>query len=93
MEDDDWLTLKEAALLSGKGYTTLYSQARLGNLPTETRDDHTLRKSGGGAVIVVRRADLHAYLDRIAERKARDPLSNAERQRRKYAKKKSESST
>ncbi|MGH2346547.1 MAG: hypothetical protein ACRDG4_15075 [Chloroflexota bacterium] len=93
MENDDWLTLREAAEQSGKGYTTLYAQARLGNLPTETRHDPALRKSGGGSVIVVRRADLQAYLARITERTARAPLTNAERQRRKYAKKKAESST
>lgn len=88
MQDDEWLTLRQAAERSGKSYTTLYAQVRLGNLPGESRDDPARRKSGGGPIILVRRADLDAYLARQADRQTRAPLTNAERQRRKYARKK-----
>ena len=91
MGDGEWLTLRQAAELAGKSYTTLYAQVRLGNLPAETRGDHRLRKSGGGPVIVIRRSDLQVYLDRIAERAARGPLTNTERQRRKYQRKQGKS--
>jgi hypothetical protein len=103
MEDDvppigaapDLLTSTQAATLAGVTRQAIYIAARLGRLASQETTDATQRVSGGGKALLFRRADVEAYMAEAATTKGRrgQGLTNAERQRRKYAKKKAESSS
>ncbi|HVA89718.1 MAG TPA: helix-turn-helix domain-containing protein [Chloroflexota bacterium] len=93
-ETTDLLTSTQAAALAGISAQAIWQAARMGRLPHEQTKDPTYRRSGGGATLLFRRADVEAYMAQTAATRARrgHALTNAERQRRKYAKKKAESS-
>jgi hypothetical protein len=76
--------------LAGVTRQAIYIAARIGRLPFQETADATLRVSGGGKALLFRRADVEAYMAEAAETKGRhgQGFTNAERQRRKYAKKK-----
>jgi len=94
-ETSDLLTSTQAAALAGVSRHTILMAARTGRLPCEETTDYRLRRSGGGRALLFRRADIETYKVQADATKARigHGLSNAERQRRKYAKKKAESSS
>lgn len=72
---DEVITLVRAAQETGLSRNTLFRQVKSGRLIGETKDDPSLRASGGGPVIVVTRYALHTYLLSRSAKRAGTPKS------------------
>jgi hypothetical protein len=90
MTDETLLTTPQAAELAGVSRQALYAAAKMGRIPYQFTEDTSVRASGGGPAMLFRRADVKAYIARATARKAMSGqgMTNAERQARRYAKKK-----
>ena len=89
--DEELLTTTQAAAIAGVTKQTIYIAAVRGRIPHQVVNGSAHRAAGGGTTLLIRRADLDAY---IAARDARRitrathaALTGAERARRHYQKK------